>query len=86
MVWIWTRRILHVRAPAFGRATGTDMRIGRRAYSECARAGLTEVRIDYVTVDPVRVERSVIARIWEAWWDGYVDGVAEATGLVPAHL
>ena len=73
-------------AMAFGEATGTDMRIGRRAYTECKRAGLVDLRIDYATVDPVRVNRSVIARIWEAWRDGYVDGVAEKTGVSAAHL
>jgi SAM-dependent methyltransferase len=53
--------------------TGTDARIGRRAWSLMRAAGLTDVRLDYVTVDTLRVPRRVFADIITAWRDGYVE-------------
>jgi SAM-dependent methyltransferase len=53
--------------------TGTDARIGRRAWSLMRAAGLTDVRVDYVTVDTLRVPRRVFADIITAWRDGYVE-------------
>ena len=65
----------------FGRATGIDMRIGRKTYGILRRLGLTEISIDYVTVDPLRVRRETFAAIWAAWRDGYADAVAEHTTI-----
>jgi SAM-dependent methyltransferase len=65
----------------FGRATGTDLLVGRRAPSLLAAQGLEQVRADYVIVDTLRVPREVFAAIWEAWRDGYVDVVAEQLGM-----
>ncbi len=63
----------------FGAATGTDLHVGRQAYSLLRRAGLTDVTVDYVVVDTTRVPRETFAAIWEAWRDGYADAVAEHT-------
>src|SRR5262249_23024511 len=63
----------------FGRATGTDLRVGRRASSYFVAAGLQEVTVDYMIVDTVRVPRPVFAAIWEAWRDGYAAVVSEHT-------
>jgi SAM-dependent methyltransferase len=60
----------------FSERTGTDSRIGRRAWSLMRAAGLVDVRVDYVTVDTVRVPRRVFADIITAWRDGYVDALA----------
>jgi len=60
----------------FSERTGTDSRIGRRAWSLLRAAGLIEVRVDYVIVDTVRVPRRVFADIISAWRDGYVDALA----------
>ena len=65
----------------FGRSTGTDMFVGRRAWSILRALGLEQVTIDYVLVDTVRVPRETFAAIWEAWRDGYVDAIAEHTRL-----
>ncbi len=53
--------------------TGTDARIGRRAWTLMHAAGLKDVRVDYVTVDTLRVPRRVFADIITAWRDGYVE-------------
>ena len=62
----------------FSERTGTDSRIGRRAWTLLRAAGLVEVRVDYVVVDTLRVPRRVFADIITAWRDGYVDALATA--------
>ena len=75
---------------AFGAATGTDLLIGRHAYSVLRALGLKQISVDYVIVDTVRVLRETFAAIWEAWRDGYAEAVAQATrfshGEVLAHF
>jgi len=67
-------------APArFGEATGTDLFVGRNTYSILVDLGLTEITVDYIIVDTVRVPREIFARIFEAWRDGYVDSISEVT-------
>jgi hypothetical protein len=39
--------------------------------------GFSDVAVDYVIVDTLRVPRETFARIWEAWRDGYTDSTAE---------
>jgi SAM-dependent methyltransferase len=65
----------------FGAATGTDLRIGRRAHRMLRELGLADITIDYVVVDPLRVPRATFAAIWEAWRDGYADAVSENTPM-----
>jgi SAM-dependent methyltransferase len=65
----------------FGDAIGTDLRIGRRAYGILRRLGLTDLTVDYVIVDPLRVPRETIAAIWQAWRDGFADAVSENTDI-----
>ena len=60
----------------FSARTGTDSRIGRRAWTMLRAAGLVQVRVDYVVVDTLRVPRRVFADIITAWRDGYVDALA----------
>jgi SAM-dependent methyltransferase len=73
----------------FAARTGTDARIGRRAWTLMRAAGLTDVRVDYVIVDTLRVPRRVFADIITAWRDGYVDALATPefpAGLVRQHF
>jgi SAM-dependent methyltransferase len=65
----------------FGEALGTDLRIGRKAYGILRRLGLTNLTIDYVVVDPLRVPRETFAAIWRAWRDGYADAIATHTSI-----
>ncbi len=67
---------------AFARATGTDARIGRRTWSQLVRLGMTDVRVDYITVDTLRVPRSTFAQIMTAWRDGYCEAI-EHYGALP---
>jgi SAM-dependent methyltransferase len=65
----------------FGDAKGTDLRVGRKVYGMLRRLGLTEIAVDYVVVDPLRVPRATFAAIWEAWRDGYADAISENTPI-----
>ena len=65
----------------FGSATGTDMRIGRGAYRILRRLGFSNITVDYVVVDPLRVPRETFAAIWKAWRDGYADAVSTHTPI-----
>ncbi len=62
----------------FSMRTGTDSRIGRRAWTLLRAAGLIDVRVDYIVVDTLRVPRRVFADIITAWRDGYVRSVGDA--------
>jgi ubiquinone/menaquinone biosynthesis C-methylase UbiE len=73
------RDFWHEGPARFGEATGTDLFIGRHAYGILADLGLTDVTIEYVVVDTLRVPRETFAAILEAWRDGYVDPIAEHT-------
>lgn len=69
--------------------TGTDARIGRRAWTLLRAAGLEDVRVDYVVVDTLRVPRQVFADIITAWRDGYTQPMATAEfppALVREHF
>src|SRR5215475_5667028 len=65
----------------FGEALGTDLRIGRKAYGLLRRLGLSNISVDYVVVDPLRVPRATVAAIFAAWRDGYADTISENTSV-----
>jgi len=65
----------------FGQATGTDLRIGRNAFRILRQFGLSEISVDYVVIDTIRVPRPTFAAIWEAWRDGYADAIATHTSI-----
>lgn len=73
------RGFWHETPARFGEATGTDLFIGRNTYSILAGLGLTEISVDYVIVDTLRVPRETFATIIEAWRDGYVEPISEVT-------
>jgi ubiquinone/menaquinone biosynthesis C-methylase UbiE len=74
-------RLWHEGAVAFGRSTGVDARVGRRTWSLLHELGIEELRVDYVTVDTLRVPRATFAQMMEAWRDGYVEAVGTHTLL-----
>lgn len=71
---------------ALGRATGTDMRVGRRAYGMLRDAGFRDVVVDHVAVDTLRAPREAFATIFEAWRDGYSEALAAHSGLPEARI
>lgn len=69
----------------FGEKTGTDLYVGRSAYTMLRRLGLGEITIDYLHVDTLRVARETFAQIWISWRDGYAESVSEYTGMPVAE-
>jgi hypothetical protein len=69
----------HEAAVKFGEATETDLFIGRHSYRLLAALGLSDITVDYVIVDTLRVPRETFAAIFEAWRDGYAESIAEIT-------
>jgi len=74
-------RLWHEGAVPFGRSTGVDTRVGRRTWTLLHDLGMEELRVDYVTVDTLRVPRETFAAMMEAWRDGYVDAIGIHTAL-----
>ncbi len=75
------REFWNVAPASFGRATGTDLFIGRNIFRLLSNMGLDAITVDYVIVDTLRVPRETFASILEAWRDGYVDALAQTTSL-----
>jgi ubiquinone/menaquinone biosynthesis C-methylase UbiE len=73
------RDFWHEVPATMGSATGTDLFIGRNAYSILARMNFDEIRVDYIIVDTLRVPRETFAAILEAWRDGYSKPISEVT-------
>jgi ubiquinone/menaquinone biosynthesis C-methylase UbiE len=71
---------------AFERATGTDLHIGRNAFAIMKDLGFADITLDYVVVDPLRVDREVFAKIWEAWRDGYSEAIAEHSRFTKSEV
>ena len=71
---------------AYLRSIHTDGRIGRRTYALLKALGLEDLRVDYVTVDTLRVPRETFASIVDAWRDGYSEVISEHTTLTVAEL
>jgi SAM-dependent methyltransferase len=65
----------------FGDAIGTDLRVGRKAYGMLRRLGVSDISVDYIVVDPLRVPRATFAAIWGAWRDGFADAVSANTSI-----
>jgi SAM-dependent methyltransferase len=64
----------------YAKATGTDLRIGRKTPALLLEQGFKNVRCDYITIDTLRVPRKVFGDIWRAWRDGYSETIAKHTG------
>jgi hypothetical protein len=48
-----------------------------------AALGLTEITMDYVVVDTLRVPREIFGSIIEAWRDGYAESIGEYSRFTP---
>lgn len=95
MIWFHPTRLdaeaFWREAPAkFGKATGCDLFVGRHVFTLLRALPVRDLAIHYLAVDTLRVPRETFAAIWEAWRDGYRDGIAETTGMsadrVAAHF
>jgi SAM-dependent methyltransferase len=65
----------------FARAIGCDNHIGRKMFTVLTDLGMSEVQVDYLVADTVRVPRETFAGIWESWRDGYTDALVRYTQM-----
>ncbi|HZF17147.1 MAG TPA: methyltransferase domain-containing protein [Steroidobacteraceae bacterium] len=70
----------------FAEKTGTDARFGRRTWSAMRALGLQDLRVDYVIVDTLRVDRGIFAGIMIAWRDGYSEALASHAGMSTGEI
>ncbi len=61
--------------------TGTDARIGLSTFELLGELDLSDIRIDYLTIDTIRVDRNVFAAIMRAWRDGYSETLSAHSDL-----
>jgi hypothetical protein len=63
----------------FLESIGCDGRIGRHSPPLLEQRGYTDLAVDYVIVDTLRVPRETFANILVAWRDGFAAVLAETT-------
>ena len=73
-------RFWNTNAIAFLRTIHCDGRIGRHSPELLQASGYSDIAMDYVTVDTVRVPRETFAGIIGAWRDGYSESIAAGAG------
>jgi len=73
-------RFWNSNAIAFLSSIGCDGRVGRHSPALLQQAGYTDVAMDYVIVDTLRVARDTFGGIIRAWRDGYTESLAAASG------
>jgi SAM-dependent methyltransferase len=70
----------------YGAAIGCDLHVGRKTFTHLTDLGFSDVAVDYVVLDTIRVARDTFARIWEAWRDGYTDTLVQTTTVSRAEI
>ena len=65
---------------------GCDGRVGRHTPALLAAAGFDDIRMDFLTVDTLRVPRPVFAGIIRSWRDGYVGALSASSGLPASEV
>ncbi|HEX9160221.1 MAG TPA: class I SAM-dependent methyltransferase [Thermoanaerobaculia bacterium] len=70
----------------YGAAVGCDLHVGRKTFTLLHDLEMNDIRVDYVVVDTLRVERETFARIWEAWRDGYTESMVQHCGVTREEL
>jgi ubiquinone/menaquinone biosynthesis C-methylase UbiE len=63
-----------------------DGRIGRHSPPMLIERGYTDLAVDYIIVDTVRVPRQIFADILIAWRDGFAETPAGSSGREPADV
>lgn len=70
----------------YEKAVGCDLHVGRKMFTMLHDLQMTEIAVDYIVVDTLRVPRETFAQIWEAWRDGYTESIGEHGGLSPEEV
>lgn len=65
----------------YEKAIGCDLHVGRKMFTILHDLKMSDIAVDYIVVDTLRVPRDTFARIWEAWRDGYTDSIVGHAGV-----
>lgn len=60
---------------------GSDLRQGRKMPSVLATMGCTDIRVEYLCIDTLRVDRELLAEIFVHWRDGFEVWISENSGF-----
>jgi SAM-dependent methyltransferase len=67
--------------PRYAAAVGCDLHVGRKMFTMLHDLRMSDIAVDYIVVDTLRVARDTFARIWEAWRDGYTESIVQHAGV-----
>ena len=67
--------------PRYAAAIGCDLHVGRKMFTMLHELTMSDIAVDYIVIDTLRVPRDTFARIWEAWRDGYTDSIVQHSGV-----
>jgi SAM-dependent methyltransferase len=67
--------------PRYAAGIGVDLHIGRKMFTLLHDLKMSDIAVDYIVVDTLRIPRETFARIWEAWRDGYTDTIMQHSGV-----
>jgi SAM-dependent methyltransferase len=73
-------------AVAYLDSIGCDGRVGRHSPTLLEEAGYRDIALDFLTVDTLRVPRTIFGGILRAWRDGYTGVLAQASGRDEARV
>lgn len=73
------REFWHEAAARYTDVGGSNLFIGRECAPLLQSQGFSDVRVDYLVIDTLRVPRETFARIFEAWRDGYAEPISRLT-------
>lgn len=62
------------------RASGSDLRQGRKMPAILTGLGCAEIKVDYLCIDTFRVDRNLLAEIFLHWRDGFAAWISEQSG------
>lgn len=65
---------------------GCDLHVGRKTFAMMHDLKMTDIAVDYIVVDTLRVPRETFARIWEAWRDGYTEALVQFGGVTQEEI
>jgi ubiquinone/menaquinone biosynthesis C-methylase UbiE len=65
---------------------GSDLRQGRKMPALLMALGCEEIAVNYLCVDTIRVDRSLLADIFVHWRDGFADWISSYSGKPPEDV
>lgn len=65
----------------FAESISTDLRSGRKVGTWLSELGFRDIAVTYLTIDSLRVDRSTLKQVYQAWADGFSQSIVDHTDL-----